>query len=304
MTNLESLFWFDGKLVPARDAHVSVASHSLQSGCSVLEGIRCYETARGPAFFRLDAHLRRFFDSAKILGLTIPFNVDEMVDACVQVVKANHLKEAYLRPLAFLGEGELGIGARNNRRHVAVMAWQMGAYLGEEAHDKGVRAKISSYTRNHINSFMCKAKTAGGYVNSVLARLEANDLGFDEAILLDAQGYVSEGTGENVFMVRDGRVYTTPPPTVLAGITRDTIMGLAETRSIAVVERLFTRDELYSCDEAFFTGTAAEITPIRAVDGRSIGEGTAGPITRDLQRMYREVVHGAADRFEGWLHRF
>ena len=299
----KSLFWFDGRMVPSSDATINIASHSLQSGFAVLEGIRCYGTASGPAFFRLDAHLRRLFDSAKILGLDVTRTPEELLVACCQVIRENGMDEGYLRPIAFLGMGDLGIGARNNERHLAVMAWKWGSYLGEAAHTVGVRAKISSFTRNHINSTMCRAKTTGGYVNSILARMEANNLGFDEAIFLDAQGYVAEGTGENLFIVRDGRLFTAPAATVLPGITRASVMELAETLSILVTERLFTRDDLYTADEAFFTGTAAEVTPIREVDGRKIGAGRPGDITCRVQAAFEAAARGRNTIFEKWLHR-
>lgn len=301
MIEKQKYIWLDGELTPWDSANIHILSHSIHCGDAVVEGIRCYATPDGPAFFRLDAHLRRLFNSAKILGIPMPSSIDTLSRACHEIVAANELQEAYLRPLVFVGEGSVGISAAGNPTRVAIAAWPWGAYLGEEGKRRGVRAKVSSFTRNPINAWLTKAKTTGGYMNSVLAKREATDLGFDEAILLDPQGYVAEGSGENIFIVREGRLLTTPPPTVLAGITRDTVLRLAAARGLTASEQLFARDELYIADEAFFTGTAAEITPIREVDGRAIGTGEPGPITRDLCASFDSVVHGRDPRFASWL---
>lgn len=301
MIEKQEYIWLDGELTRWEQANVHILSHSLHCGDAVVEGIRCYATPKGGAFFRLDEHLRRLLNSAKILGIAVPCSIETLERACRDLLRANRLEEAYLRPLVFVGEGSVGISAAGNPTRVAVAAWPWGAYLGEEGKQRGVRAKVSSFTRNPINAWLTKAKTTGGYVNSVLAKKEATELGFDEAILLDPQGYVSEGTGENIFIVRDGRLVTTPPPTVLAGITRDTVLRLAAALGIPASEELFARDELYIADEAFFTGTAAEITPIREVDGRAIGTGAPGPITRRLSASFDAAVHGQDARFSSWL---
>ena len=297
----QQYIWVDGELVPWDQAVTHVLSHSLHSGMGAFEGVRCYETPHGRAFFRLDAHLRRLFDSAKILGVKMSWSSEKLAEACSELMTRNNLAEAYLRPIVFLGPGELGVAARSCPTRVSIAAWPWGAYLGEEGQRRGVRTWVSSFTRSTVNSWMTKAKTTGAYVNSVLAKHEALDHGCDEAIFLDAQGFVAEGSGENIFIVRDGRLKTTPASTVLAGITRDTVLQLAAHASIPASEMFFTRDELYTADEAFFTGTAAEITPIREVDGRQIGSGEPGPVTRRLRQTFDEVVHGTAHAFSHWL---
>jgi branched-chain amino acid aminotransferase len=301
MIEKQRYIWLDGELVDWDRASIHILSHSIHCGDAVVEGIRCYATPHGRALFRFDAHLRRLFDSAKILGIPMTTAPDVIARACRDLVIENQLAEAYLRPLVFVGEGGVGISAAGNPTRVAVMAWPWGAYLGEDGQRHGVRAKVSSFVRNPINAWMTKAKTTGGYVNSVVAKREATAHGYDEAILLDAQGYVAEGTGENIFIVRDGRLITTPTPTVLAGITRDTVLQLAESCGIRACEQLFTRDELYIADEAFFTGTAAEITPIREVDERTIGTGAPGPVTRKLREAFDAAVHGRAAQRQSWL---
>ncbi|HTN82319.1 MAG TPA: branched-chain amino acid transaminase [Sorangium sp.] len=301
MIEKQRYIWLDGELVEWDRANVHIMTHSLHCGDAVVEGIRCYPTPRGRALFRLDAHLRRLFDSAKILGIPMTTTPDAIARGCRDLVVENQLAKAYLRPLVFLGEGSAGVSPAESPTRVAIMAWPWGAYLGEDGQRRGVRAKVSSIVRNPIQAWMTKAKTTGGYVNSMLAMREANEHGYDEAILLDVQGYVAEGPGENIFIVRDGRLFTTPTPTVLAGITRDTVLRLAERCGIRAHEQLFTRDELYIADEAFFTGTAAEITPIREVDGRTIGTGAPGPVTRRLQEEFDAAVHGRAAHAEPWL---
>lgn len=294
--------WFDGELIPWEDAKVHVLTHALHYGTAYFEGIRCYELADGrSAIFRLAEHMRRLADSGKILGFPMPFSEAEVCRAAIDVVRANHLKQCYIRPLAFVGLGELGLYAPNNPVSVCMAVWPWGAYLGDEGLQKGIRAKVSSYTRHHVNVMMTKSKGAGNYINSVLAKHEVKKAGYDEAIMLDAEGYVSEASGENIFMVRDRRIKTTPLTSILPGITRDSIITLARAKGYEVVEERFTRDELYSADEAFFTGTAAELTPIREVDDRKIGAGCRGPITEDIQKTFFDVIKGKNPKYERWL---
>lgn len=294
--------WFDGELIPWEDAKVHVLTHALHYGTAYFEGIRCYELADGrSAIFRLADHMRRLADSGKILGFPMPFSEAEVCRAAIDVVRANHLKQCYIRPLAFVGLGELGLYAPNNPVSVCMAVWPWGAYLGDEGLQKGIRAKVSSYTRHHVNVMMTKSKGAGNYINSVLAKHEVKKAGYDEAIMLDAEGYVSEASGENIFMVRDRRIKTTPLTSILPGITRDSIITLARAKGYEVVEERFTRDELYSADEAFFTGTAAELTPIREVDDRKIGAGCRGPITEDIQKTFFDVIKGKNPKYERWL---
>lgn len=294
--------WMDGKLIPWEEARVHVLTHTLHYGLGIFEGIRCYECEDGrSAIFRLKEHIDRFFDSAQIGTLKLPFTKKEIAEACRETVRANRLKAAYIRPLAFIGEGAMGVYPADNPIRVAIIVWSWGAYLGEEALEKGIRIKTSSYTRHHVNVMMTKAKIAGNYVNSVLAKKEALQLGFDEALMLDTEGYVAEGSGENIFIVKHGTLKTTPLTSILPGITRDSVIQIAKARGIPVVEDKFTRDELYTAQEAFFTGTAAEITPIREVDGRQIGEGKPGPLTRDLQTLFFDIVRGKNPEFGEWL---
>jgi branched-chain amino acid aminotransferase len=294
--------WFDGELIRWEDAKVHVLTHALHYGTGYFEGIRCYELADGrSAIFRLPEHMRRLADSGKILGFPMPFSEAEVCRAAIDVVRANHLKQCYIRPLAFVGLGELGLYAPNNPVSVCIAVWPWGAYLGDEGLQKGIRAKVSSYTRHHVNVMMTKSKGAGNYINSVLAKHEVKKAGYDEAIMLDAEGYVSEASGENIFMVRDRRIKTTPLTSILPGITRDSIITLARDKGYEVVEERFTRDELYSADEAFFTGTAAELTPIREVDDRKIGAGCRGPITEDIQKTFFDVIKGKNPKYERWL---
>jgi branched-chain amino acid aminotransferase len=292
----------DGKMVPWDQAKVHVLVHSLHYGTGYFEGIRCYLLADGrSAVFRLAEHIRRFFDSGKILGFPVPFSPEDMEQAIRQVIKGNGLKECYIRPIAFVGGGEMGLHAPSNPIHVVVAAWPWGAYLGEDGIKNGIRAKVSSYTRHHVNVAMTKSKVSGNYVNSVLAKNEVKQAGYDEAIMLDTEGYVSEGSGENIFIVRDGRIKTTPNTSILPGITRDSVLTIARDREIPALEERFSRDELYVADEAFLTGTAAEVTPIREVDDRKIGRGCPGQVTRDVQQAFFDVIKGKEKKYSGWL---
>jgi len=294
--------WMDGKMVPWDQAKVHVLVHSLHYGTGYFEGIRCYLLADGrSAVFRLAEHIRRFFDSGQILGFPVPFSPEDMEQAIRQVIKGNGLKECYIRPIAFVGGGEMGLHAPSNPIHVVVAAWPWGAYLGEDGIKNGIRAKVSSYTRHHVNVAMTKSKVSGNYVNSVLAKNEVKQAGYDEAIMLDTEGYVSEGSGENIFIVRDGRIKTTPNTSILPGITRDSVLTIARDREIPALEERFSRDELYVADEAFLTGTAAEVTPIREVDDRKIGRGCPGQVTRDVQQAFFDVIKGKEKKYSGWL---
>ncbi len=294
--------WMDGRLIPWEEARVHVLTHTLHYGLGIFEGIRCYHCEDGrSAIFRLKEHIDRFFESAHIGTLTLPFSKKEIADACKETLRANGLKAGYIRPLAFIGEGAMGVYPADNPIRVAIITWSWGAYLGEGALEKGIRAKTSSYTRHHVNVMMTKAKISGNYVNSVLAKKEAMKLGYDEALMLDTEGYVSEASGENIFIVKHGVLKTTPLTSILPGITRDSVIQIAKSRKIPVVEERFTRDELYTAHEAFFTGTAAEMTPIREVDDRTIGEGKPGPITRELQAVFFDIVKGKNPEFKEWL---
>ncbi len=294
--------WIDGKMVPFEDANVHVLTHALHYGIGVFEGIRAYRTADDrSAVFRLGEHIERLYDSAHILLMEIPFSPDQIEKVCVEVLRANKLAEGYIRPLAFFGSGSLGVGAVNPVR-VIVAAWKWGAYLSEEGLKRGIRAKISSFTRMHVNVQMVRAKVSGQYVNSFLANREATLAGYEEAILLDTDGYVAEGSGENIFIVKKG-VLQTPPLSspVLAGVTRDSVLQIARDLGIPVREEKFTRDALYIADELFMTGTAAEVTPVREVDNRRIGKGEPGPITKKLQDGFFRAVHGEEPRYREWL---
>ena len=294
--------WLDGKLIHWEDAKVHVLTHALHYGTAYFEGIRCYELADGrSAVFRLPEHMRRLADSGKILGFPLPYTEAQVCQAALEVIRANNLKECYIRPLAFVGLGDLGLYAPDNPINVCIAVWPWGAYLGDDGLQKGIRAKISSYTRHHVNVMMTKSKAAGNYINSVLAKHEVKKAGYDEAIMLDAEGYVSEASGENIFMVRDRTIKTTPLTSILPGITRDSIIRLARDKGYEVVEERFTRDELYTADEAFFTGTAAELTPIREVDDRQIGAGWRGSVTEDVQKTFFDVIKGKNPKYEKWL---
>ncbi len=293
--------WMDGKLVDWDNATVHVLTHSLHYGLGVFEGIRCYETKKGPAIFRLDEHIERLFDSAHIFLIEIPFSRDEIRDAVIKTVRFNKMKECYIRPLVYIGYGAMGLYPKENPVRVSVAVWPWGAYLGEKGLENGIKVKTSSFIRNHVNSNMSRGKVCGYYVNSQLAKKEAVSCGYDEAVLLDTEGYVSEGSGENIFIVRNGILKTTPLTSILEGITRDSIIKIASDERIGVVEERFSRDELYISDEAFFTGTAAEVTPIREADGRAIGTGGRGEITKKLQSIFFDVVKGRNKKYEAWL---
>ncbi|WP_029898522.1 branched-chain amino acid transaminase [Desulfohalovibrio reitneri] len=294
--------WFDGKLVDWDEANVHVLTHTLHYGLGAFEGIRAYKTSDGrSAVFRLKEHTRRLFDSAKILGMEIPFTEEEINNAIIETLKANKLEEGYIRPLVFVGAGAMGVHPGTNPIRVAIATWPWGAYLGDDALLKGIRVKTSTFTRHHVNIMMTKAKACGNYVNSVLAKTEAVADGYDEAVLLDTEGYVAEGSGENIFIVRNGIIKTTPLTSILAGLTRNSVIELARDLGYTVVEERFTRDKLYIAEEAFFTGTAAELTPIREADRRTIGEGQAGPVARKLQEEFFKVVKGENPKYEHWL---
>ncbi len=294
--------WLDGRFVDWSDAKVHILTHTLHYGLGVFEGIRCYQTADGrSAVFRLGDHIRRLFDSARINLMEIPFGRKEIEESSLETLRRNHLEEGYIRPIAFIGEGAMGLNPSSNPIRVAVIAWPWGKYLGEEGMENGIRAKISTFSRHHVNAKMTKGKTCGDYVNSILAKREALLDGYDEAIMLDVHGLVSEASGENVFVVRDGVLQTPPLHSVLDGITRATVCELARRRDIPVEERQITRDDLYVADEIFLTGTAAEVTPIREVDHRAIGNGSRGPLTKLLQEAYFDVVAGRDPGFEHYL---
>jgi branched-chain amino acid aminotransferase len=296
------VIWMDGEHVPWDEARVHVLTHTLHYGVGVFEGIRCYQTADGKsAVFRLAEHTRRLFLSAHILGMKIPFTEDAINQACLESIRRNKLKECYIRPLVFLGEGEMGLHATTNPVRVSIIVWPWGSYLGDEGVKNGIRVKTSSFARFHVNTFMSKAKAVGHYVNSILANQEAKRAGYDEALLLDTDGFVAEASGENIFIIRDGVVKTPPLTSVLPGITRATVITLLREHGVALTEERFTRDEVYCADEAFFTGTAAEVTPVRELDDRAIGTGTPGPVTKKMQDAYQAVIRGRDERHRDWL---
>ncbi len=295
--------WLDGKMINWEDANVHVLTHTLHYGMGVFEGIRCYECADGrSAIFRLEDHINRLYDSGHILLMDIPFKKEEVLQACKDIFTVNKLKAGYLRPLAFLGDGEMGLYATGNPVRLAVIAWPWGTYLGDEGVKNGIRVKISSYTRHHINAMMTKSKAVGNYLNSILAKREAMMAGYEETIMMDAQGFCAEASGENIFVVRKGRVKTPPITNALDGITRDTVIQLLKDEGITVEDALMTRDELYIADEIFMTGTAAEITPVRELDHRKIGTGKPGPITKKVQSLYFDVVKGKNSKHKEWLN--
>jgi len=301
MTKAEKI-WLDGKLVAWDDARIHVLTHALHYGVSVFEGIRAYRTGDGrSAVFRLPEHIQRLHDSAHIVLMEIPYSAGQLVEACVETLKANRQPDGYIRPIAFFGYGAMGVGAVNPVQ-VAVATWPWGAYLSDEGLKKGIRAKVSSFTRMHVNVNMVRAKVGGQYVNSFLANREATLAGYEEAILLDTEGYVAEGAGENIYIVKSGVLYTPPLSSpVLAGLTRDSVLRIARDAGVPVVEQKFTRDTMYLADELFMTGTAAEVTPVREVDNRRIGPGVPGPVTRKLQEIYFRAVHGDEPRYREWL---
>jgi len=301
MADRDGKIWMDGKLIEWRDAKIHVLTHTLHYGMGVFEGVRAYKTPEGTAIFRLKEHTRRLFNSAKIFQMAMPFDEATLEAAQREVVRANNLESCYIRPLVWIGSEKLGVSARGNTIHVAIAAWPWGAYLGEEGMERGIRVKTSSFTRHHVNVSLVRAKASGYYINSILANQEATGLGYDEALLLDTEGYVSEGSGENVFIVRNGVIYTPDLASCLDGITRDATLTIARDLGIEVREKRITRDEMYCADEAFFTGTAAEVTPIRELDDRVIGEGRRGPITKRIQDTFFAAVGGTDEKYKKWL---
>nr|WP_298142587.1 branched-chain amino acid transaminase [uncultured Pseudomonas sp.] len=300
MADRDGVIWYDGELVPWRNATTHVLTHTLHYGMGVFEGVRAYDTPDGTAIFRLQAHTDRLFDSAHIMGMKIPFSKDEINEATRAAVRENNLESAYIRPMVFYGSEAMGLRASGLKVQVIVAAWSWGAYMGDEALQVGIKVRTSSFTRHHVNISMTRAKANGNYINSMLALQEAVSGGADEAMLLDTEGYVAEGSGENIFLVRNGVIYTPEVTSCLNGITRNTILTLAAEHGIQVVEKRITRDEVYIADEAFFTGTAAEVTPIREVDGRQIGAGRRGPVTEKLQTAYFDLVTGKTANHAEW----
>ncbi len=301
MSDRDGWIWYDGKMVPWREATTHVLTHSLHYGMGVFEGVRAYKTDKGTAIFRLREHTDRLFNSAHIFGMRMPFDKITLMEAQKAAVRDNNLESGYLRPMAFYGSEAMGISAKTLSTHVIVAAWPWGAYLGKEALENGIRVKTSSFTRHHVNITMCRAKASSSYTNSILAHQEAAHDGYDEAMLLDVEGYVAEGSGENIFIVKHGKLYTPDLTSCLEGITRDTIIQLAGEIGVPVIEKRITRDEVYCAEEAFFTGTAAEVTPIRELDNRKIGIGKRGPITTRLQAMFFDCVTGKAPKHQEWL---
>ena len=301
MADRDGVIWYDGELVPWRDATTHVLTHTLHYGMGVFEGVRAYNTPEGTAIFRLQAHTDRLFDSAHIMNMKMPFTKEELNEATRAAVRENNLESAYIRPMVFYGSEAMGLRATGLKVRVIVAAWHWGAYMGEEALKTGIKVRTSSFTRHHVNISMTRAKANGNYINSMLALQEAISGGADEAMLLDTEGYVAEGSGENIFLVRNGVLYTPEVTSCLNGITRNTILTLADELGIKVIEKRITRDEVYIADEAFFTGTAAEVTPIREVDGRAIGIGRRGPVTEKLQKSYFDLVAGKLANHADWL---
>jgi branched-chain amino acid aminotransferase len=295
--------WWNGRLLSYGEARVGLLTHTLHYGLGVFEGIRAYEGPAGGAVFRLREHLQRLQRSAHIMELALPYDLDQLERAALDTLRANGMRQGYIRPIAWLGEGSMGLLPANNPVEVAILVWNWGAYLGAEGLERGIRAKVSSYTRHHPNINMTQAKSVGGYINSILAKREVTRLGYDEAIMLDPTGMVAEASGENIFIVRNGVLKTPPLGSVLEGITRDAVIQIARDKGIGVIEQAFTRDELYVADEAFMTGTAAEITPVREVDDRKIGAGARGPVTRAIQTTFFEAVRGNERKYESWLTR-
>jgi branched-chain amino acid aminotransferase len=302
MVEKAKFIWFDGKFIPWEQAQVHVLTHTLHYGLGVFEGIRAYHCHDGrTAIFRLKEHIQRLYDSGHVMMIEIPFKQADVEAACCEILRLNGQKEAYIRPLVFLGEGVMGLNPKGAPIQVAIISWIWGAYLGDEGLRRGIRVKTSSFTRHHVNIMMTKTKTVGNYVNSIMAKLEAVHGGYDEALLLDTAGYVCEASGENIFIVKDGILKTPPLTSILPGITRDCVITLAQDLGLSVKDERFSRDELYLADEAFLTGTAAEITPVREVDGRIIGPGHPGPVTLQIQEVYFGVVKGQNERYQHWL---
>lgn len=301
MADRDGVIWYDGKMVPWREANTHVLTHTLHYGLGVFEGLRAYETARGSAIFRLQEHTDRLFNSAHIFMMKIPYDKATIMQAQCDVVKQNKLASGYIRPIAFYGAEAMGLSAKTLSVHVAIAAWPWGTYLGPESLENGIRVKTSSFTRHHVNINMCRAKSVTTYANSILANQEVALNGYDEALLLDVEGYVAEGSGENIFIVKQGKIFTPDLTSCLEGITRASILELAAEIGIPVIEKRITRDEIYCADEAFFTGTAAEVTPIRELDNRIIGIGKRGPITTRIQAMFFDCVKGRASNHTDWL---
>lgn len=301
MADRDGFIWHDGKLVPWREATTHVLTHSLHYGLAVFEGLRAYKTDDGPAIFRLKEHTDRLFNSAHIYMMKIPYSKETLMEAHREVVRANKLESCYLRPIAFYGSEKMGVSPKGAQVHVSIAAWPWGAYLGEDGLANGIRVKTASYARHHVNVSMCRAKYSGTYANSILANLEATEHGYDEALLLDVDGFVAEGAGENLFVVKDGQIYEPEIASALVGITRATVIQLAKELGFEVKAKRLTRDDLYIADEAFFTGTAAEVTPIRELDGRVIGTGSRGPITQQIQNLFFDVVNGRSPFHKSWL---
>ena len=301
MADRDGWIWYDGKLVPWRSATTHVLTHSLHYGLAFFEGIRAYKTINGTAIFRLKEHIDRLFSSAHIYMMKIPYTREQLMQATVETVRANGHAACYLRPIAFYGSEKMGVSPVGAKVHVAIAAWPWGAYLGPEALEKGIRVKTSSFARHHVNVTMARAKMSGTYPNSVLATLEATQHGYDEGLLLDVDGFVAEGAGENLFMVKNGKLYEPELTSALTGITRASVIDLAAGLGYELISKRLTRDDLYIADEAFFTGTAAEVTPIRELDGRQIGAGKAGPLTKKLQKAFFDVVTGKDRKHRAWL---
>ena len=301
MADRDGFIWYDGKLVPWREATTHVLTHSLHYGLAVFEGVRAYNTVNGTAIFRLKEHTDRLFNSAHIYMMQMPYDKETLMEAQREVVRANKLESCYLRPIAFYGSEKMGVSPRGAATHVSIAAWPWGAYLGEEGMEKGIRVKTSSYSRHHVNVNMARAKFAGTYANSILANMEATEDGYDEALLLDVDGFVAEGAGENLFVIKDGVIYEPEIASALMGITRNTVITLAAELGYQVIAKRLTRDDIYIADEAFFTGTAAEVTPIRELDNRSIGSGSRGPITTKIQSLFFDVVNGKVPAHADWL---
>ncbi len=301
MSDRDGFIWMDGKFLPWREANIHVLTHTLHYGMGVFEGVRCYETMNGSAIFRLAEHTTRLINSAKIFEISVPFSQSELESAQIEIVKKNKLKSCYIRPIVFLGSEKMGLNPHGCSVHVSIAAWPWGTYLGDDGLSNGIRVKTSSFSRHHVNSSMVRAKACGYYINSILAHQEVNKNGYDEALMLDTDGYVSEGAGENLFIVKKDSLYTTDLTTCLDGITRDTVFELSNELDIEIKEKKLTRDEIYCADEAFFTGTAAEITPIRELDNRVIGNGKKGKLTEKLQDLFFRVVAGKSPKFFHWL---
>ena len=302
MADRDGHIWYDGKLVPWRSANTHVLTHSLHYGLAVFEGLRAYKTDGGTAIFRLTEHTERMFNSAHIYMMKIPYDRQTLMEAQKEVVRANRLDSCYVRPIAFYGSEKMGVSPKGASVHVAIAAWPWGAYLGADGLEKGIRVKTSSYARHHVNVSMCRAKYSGTYANSILANMEATEHGYDEGLLLDVDGFVAEGAGENLFMVKADRIVEPELNSALIGITRDSVIQLAADLGYTVEAKRLTRDDLYIADEVFFTGTAAEVTPVREVDGRTVGTGKRGALTEKLQTMFFDVVNGRSKKYRHWLH--